>query len=130
MRLTQQRTILLQLINHSDHHWDAERIAASLSREGHKIGIATIYRGLQALEQAELITAIQIDGRKHYERADKQHHDHLICTACGTIAEFCSPEIESLQLQVANDHQFSIADHQLTLYGLCHQCRTAKEPTP
>ncbi len=130
MRLTQQRTALLQLINSSDRHWDAEQIAASLSREGHKIGIATIYRGLQALEQAALITAIQIDGRKHYERADKQHHDHLICTACGTIAEFYSPEIESLQLQVAEAHQFSIADHQLTLYGLCRDCRVAKEPIP
>jgi len=127
MRLTQQRNTLLQLINHSDHHWDAESIALSLRKKGHKIGIATIYRGLQALEHAQLITAIPIDGRKHYERANKQHHDHLICTACGGIEEFCCSEIESLQHKVANDHNFSIVSHQLTLFGLCHQCRKSEE---
>lgn len=127
MRLTQQRATLLQLINGSDDHWDAERIGNSLNKDGHKIGIATIYRGLQVLEEAGLITAIYIDGRKHYERANKEHHDHLICTACGIIQEFCCPEIESLQQQVAAAHQFTISDHRLTLYGLCHPCGKIKE---
>ncbi|MDQ6964027.1 MAG: transcriptional repressor [Mariprofundales bacterium] len=122
MRLTQQRATLLHLINSSDHHWDAEQITKSLSSSGHKIGIATIYRGLQALEQAGLITAIHLDGRKHYERANKEHHDHLICSRCGAIEEFCCPKIESLQQKIAEEHRFTIHDHRLTLYGLCQSC--------
>jgi len=127
MRLTQQRATLLQLINSSDHHWDAEGLGTSLNQGGHKIGMATIYRGLQALEKAQLITAIHVDGRKHYERANKEHHDHLICTECGVIEEFCCPEIESLQQQMAEAHQFTISDHRLTLYGLCRRCGNLKE---
>jgi len=127
MRLTQQRTAILRLINQSDRHWDAEGIVSALNRDGQRIGIATVYRGLQALEQAELVTALQIDGRKHYERADKAHHDHLICLHCGAIEEFCSEEIEKLQQQIAVARSFAVSHHALTLYGRCQRCSSRDE---
>ncbi len=127
MRLTQQRAAILRLINHSDQHWDADSIVLAFKQKGQRIGIATVYRGLQALEQAQLITALQIDGRKHYERASKSHHDHLICLHCGTIEEFCNEEIELLQQQIADHHRFAISHHTLTLYGTCGRCRDEQE---
>ncbi|MDX8410184.1 MAG: transcriptional repressor [Mariprofundales bacterium] len=126
MRLTQQRAAILHLIDSSDHHWDAEAIAAALKHANHKIGIATVYRGLQALEQAGMLTTLQVEGRKHYERADKQHHDHRVCLLCGGIEEFCHPEIERLQLETAQQHGFVIQDHQLVLYGTCRACSQEK----
>ncbi|MDQ6950759.1 MAG: Fur family transcriptional regulator [Mariprofundales bacterium] len=125
MKLTQQRTAILQLVTNSDHHWDAEAIVVALNNQGRKIGNATVYRGLQALEQAGMLTSLPINGRKHYELGGKQHHDHLICTACGQIKEFCHPEIERLQLEMAAQNAFVVHDHQLVLYGTCQAC-TAK----
>jgi len=122
MKLTQQRIAILNLIDHSDHHWDAEAIAAALNSSDHKIGIATVYRGLQALEQAGMITALQIDNRKQYERGNKAHHDHLVCTTCGKIKEFYHPEIERLQMEMAAKNIFEVHDHQLVLYGTCRTC--------
>ncbi|RMH53004.1 MAG: transcriptional repressor [Zetaproteobacteria bacterium] len=133
MRLTRQRAAILRLINRSEGHWDAEGIATALQRRGERIGIATIYRGLQALERAGLVTALQIDGRKHYERADKRHHDHLICLHCGAIGEFCSAEIEALQQEIAAAHRFIISHHALTLYGRCRRCGAhdaGRQPPP
>ncbi len=123
LKLTAHRETILNFINASNVHWDAEELARALADSGKAIGIATIYRGLAALDEAGLISSIQFGGRKRYERADKQHHDHLLCTQCGVVEEFMQPEIEALQERVAESKRFKMTGHQLLIYGLCEGCR-------
>ncbi|OIO66137.1 MAG: Fur family transcriptional regulator [Zetaproteobacteria bacterium CG_4_9_14_3_um_filter_49_83] len=125
-RLSYQRQAILNLINTSNHHWDAEEISRTLSDQGESVGIATVYRGLAALESAGLIESIQLDNKKRYERANKAHHDHLICESCGSIKEFIHPEIEQLQQNICTDNQFSMNGHQLLIFGTCNTCRQNK----
>ncbi|MDQ7003417.1 MAG: transcriptional repressor [Ghiorsea sp.] len=122
-KLTAQRQAILDMINRFDKHWDADEIAYALKEEGISIGIATVYRGLAALADQGLIESIQLADKKRYERADKSHHDHLVCTGCGSIEEFCEPQIESLQDKVAEERGFKIEGHQLLLFGLCKTCK-------
>jgi len=122
MKLTTQRQAILDTINQSNQHWDAEVLARALSDAGHSIGIATIYRGLTALEHAGLIEAIHLGDKKRYERSDKAHHDHLICRVCGSIEEFFDEEIEQRQRDVANKHAFQMDGHQLLIFGTCKAC--------
>ncbi len=122
-KLTAQRQAILDVINLSDQHWDADEVSYALKKQGNPIGIATVYRGLAALADQGLIYSIQLDGKKRYERADKAHHDHFVCTVCGRIDEFCKPEIELLQDSVAAEHQFYIQGHQLLIFGLCYTCK-------
>ncbi|MDX8387414.1 MAG: transcriptional repressor [Ghiorsea sp.] len=122
-KLTAQRQAILDIINTSDKHWDADEVAYALKEKGTTIGIATVYRGLAALEESNLIESIQMADKRRYERADKEHHDHLVCTGCGDIEEFCKPEIEKLQDMVAKEHQFNIQGHQLLIFGLCATCK-------
>ncbi|MDQ6954167.1 MAG: transcriptional repressor [Mariprofundaceae bacterium] len=121
-RLTIQRQAILDLINRSNQHWDAEELARCLNKNGHQLGIATVYRGLGALENSGLIQSIQLADKKRYERADKGHHDHLICTNCGDIEEFCDDKIEQRQQQVAQDLSFHMTGHQLLMFGICQRC--------
>ncbi len=121
-RLTVQRQAILDLINASNRHWDAEEINRELAQRGEGIGIATVYRGLAALEEAGLIASIQLADRKRYERADKSHHDHMVCTRCGAIEEFSHPRIEALQEEVARRQGFVMTGHQLVLFGRCADC--------
>jgi len=122
LKLTSQRQTILDLINASNHHWDADEVARSLSDAGHPIGIATIYRGLAALEAQGLIESIQLADKKRYERADKAHHDHMICTQCGKIKEFSHQTIETLQQAEAEKSGFRLTGHQLVMFGLCASC--------
>ncbi len=122
-KLTAQRQAILDVINRSDKHWDADEVAYALKENDTPIGIATVYRGLAALAEQGLIESIQLADKKRYERADKKHHDHLICTDCGDIEEFCKPEIEKLQDLVASEHDFTIQGHQLLLFGICIRCK-------
>jgi len=121
-RLTTQRKAILELINSSNRHWDAEELSYELVKSGISIGIATVYRGLSALDEAGLIHSIQLKNKKRYERADKQHHDHLVCTECGSIDEFASPAIEALQQEVVTGRRFTMTGHQLTIFGVCARC--------
>lgn len=123
-RLTVQRQAILDLINASSIHWDAEAVARALADSGHSVGIATIYRGLSALETEGLIDSIQLADKKRYERADKSHHDHMVCTDCGRIEEFAHDTIEALQLVAANEKGFVVSGHQLVMFGLCSDCST------
>jgi len=125
-KLTAQRQAILDMINRSDKHWDADEVAYKLKEQGISIGIATVYRGLAALAEQGLIESIQLADKKRYERADKAHHDHLVCTSCGSIEEFCKPEIEVLQDKVAEERDFHIQGHQLLLFGLCKVCKAGE----
>jgi len=125
-RLTAQRQAILDVINHSNSHWDADALVRVLTENGQQIGIATIYRGLAALESAGLIRSIQLADKKRYERADKDHHDHLICNICGAIEEFCDSKIERRQHQVAQDRSFQMTGHQLLIFGVCRDCLLEK----
>jgi len=121
-KLTQHRQVILDLINDSNHHWDAEELARALIERGSTMGIATVYRGLAALESQGLISTFQMADRKRYERASKAHHDHLVCTGCGKIQEFFNDDIEQQQERVAKENGFTITGHQLVIFGTCKNC--------
>jgi len=121
-RLTVQRQAILDLINGSGQHWNAVDLAHELTVRGNRIGIATVFRGLAALEADGLVSSMQLKDKKCYERAGKAHHDHMLCTACGAIEEFSNDTIEVLQEAAAADRGFEITGHQLVIYGLCAKC--------
>jgi Fur family ferric uptake transcriptional regulator len=58
-----------------------------------------------------------------------KHHDHLVCIRCGTILEFCNPEIETLQMKVARRMGFHDLQHKMEIYGLCSNCLRKRETT-
>jgi len=121
-RMTAQRKAILDLVRTSSRHWDAEELARALAEAGESVGIATVYRGLAALEAEQLVDSIQVGNKKRYERADKEHHDHMVCTACGHIDEFAHETIEALQQSVAEQRGFHLTGHQLVIFGLCRAC--------
>ncbi len=55
-----------------------------------------------------------------------QHHDHMVCAKCRKIVEFENPELEALQIQVAERHGFHLLQHKMELYGICAQCMSQR----
>lgn len=126
MKYTEQRAVILQILVNLDEHLNAEDIHKIIQKEhpNHNIGIATIYRTLNFLEEVNLISSIHFghEGKK-YEGNTKDHHDHLICTSCGKIVEFVDNEIESKQEDIARDNNFIIKSHTMQIYGICQKCQ-------
>jgi Fur family ferric uptake transcriptional regulator len=126
MKYTEQRAIIFQIILNLENHLSAEEVYEIIKIEypDYNIGIATIYRALNFLEEVNLISSISFgkDGKK-YEGNNKSHHDHIICTNCGVIEEFYNKEIETKQEKIAIDKGFKITYHSLQIYGICKLCQ-------
>ncbi len=127
---TQQREAIAQVLFESTDHLSADEMAVALQARGEHLGKATIYRTLGLLVEVGLATEHDFDeGFKRYQmRAGVAHHDHLICTSCGTVTEFQHPGLESLQDDVSDEHEFEAISRQLKIYGVCSACAPETSP--
>jgi Fur family ferric uptake transcriptional regulator len=125
LKSTRQRDTILDFFLSCKRHMSAEELYRKLRARHPGIGYATVCRTLKLFAQSGIARDIRFrDGQTRYEHlVDGEHHDHLICTGCGAIAEFENKTIEELQKAVAESHRFIIHSHKLDLYGLCAKCR-------
>ena len=126
LKSTRQRDIILDSFLSSDRHLSIEELYLKLRAKHSGIGYATVYRTLKLFAESGIAREIHFgDGQTRYEHlAAGEHHDHLVCTGCGTIVEFENEAIEKLQDEIATGYGFLIKNHKLELYGLCAKCRT------
>ncbi|KGI56721.1 Fur family transcriptional regulator [Campylobacter sp. MIT 97-5078] len=129
LKYTRQREVVLKILYHSDMHYTPEALymEAKAKEPDLNIGIATVYRTLNLLEEAEIVTSISFGtAGKKFELANKPHHDHLICKNCGKIVEFENPTVERQQALIAKEHKFKLTGHLMQLYGICEDCNQYK----
>ena len=127
LKFTKQREVVLKTLYEKDNHFtpeDLHNVLRSTYPELN-IGIATVYRTLNLLEESLMVTSLSfgVAGKK-FELANKPHHDHMICKNCGLIIEFQNEKIEQLQLEIAKKNHFKITSHLMQLRGLCTTCDT------
>ena len=125
LKFTIQREVILETLYNSDEHLTPESLHHLLQDKFPelKIGIATVYRTLSLLEDSNMVTSLSFGAQgKKYELGAKDHHDHLICTECGTITEFVDEEIEDRQHKIADELGFAMKDHSMQIYGICKDC--------
>lgn len=126
LKFTIQREVILEMLYNSDEHLTPEALH-NLIQEKHpdlNTGIATVYRTLSLLEESDMVTSLSFGAQgKKYELGAKDHHDHLICTQCGSITEFVDEEIEQRQQKIADALGFLMKEHSMQIYGICQTCQ-------
>lgn len=130
LKVTRQRLVVLEAIaSHPDGHLTAEEIFALVKVDSPDIGLATVYRTIQLLNELHLIDRINFDdGFVRYEMGtasgcgQKHHHHHLICTKCGKVISFRDDLLEELEGRITATTGFCIVDHEVRLYGFCKEC--------
>lgn len=122
-RDTRQRRVLREHLAGSDSFTSAQQLFDDLRASGDKVGLATIYRTLQAMADAGEVDAIRTDaGETLYRKCGPRHHHHLVCRNCGTTVELDGPSVERWAAKAADDHGFSDVTHVVELFGLCSDC--------
>ena len=125
LKYTKQREILLKCLYNNNDHFTPENLYLHIKSiyPELNLGIATVYRTLNLLEDAGIVTSLSFGAQgKKYELANKPHHDHMICKICGGITEFQNALIEQKQLDIAKEHGFTLTGHLMQLYGICVEC--------
>ena len=89
-----------------------------------KMGLVTVYRTLEKLEEVGLVQRVhQADNCHGYLRAANGHEHILLCTHCGRVEYFAGDDLSGLFTRVEQQSGFTIQEHWLQLYGLCENCR-------
>jgi len=132
LRRTNQRDLILETFLSTEGHLTSEDLYGLVHKQDDSIGLTTIYRTLKVLTEAGLASEVRFgDGKTYYEHLyDHEHHDHMICTACGRVIEFFSPDIESLQDEMADKFGFRPTHHSLRMWGLCSDCHERADEMP
>ncbi|MBY6260405.1 transcriptional repressor [Azospirillum sp. 412522] len=119
LKMTGQRRVISQVLSEADDHPDVEEVHRRAAQIDPRISIATVYRTMRLLEDAQVIERVDLgDGRARYEEATADHHHHLIDTRTGRIIEFASPELEAMKERIARELGYKIVGHRLEIYGV------------
>lgn len=129
LKATLPRLKVLEIFQQGkQRHMSAEDVFRVLLDEHSDVGLATVYRVLTQFEQAGILTRSNFEGGKAiYELNEGKHHDHFICTKCGTVEEFYDAAIEERQSAIAREKGWSLQDHTMSLYGLCETCSSGEQ---
>ena len=130
LKLTSQRKRIFDRTFSTHEHFSAEKLYGWLREEqGAPVSRATIYRTLDLLVKGGFLGALDTgQGELVYEHVlGHDHHDHMICLACGRIEEFHDERIEELQLEACRRKGFRLVSHDLRLRGYCRACSRKRE---
>jgi Fur family ferric uptake transcriptional regulator len=123
-RLTQQRRLVLQELESSDTHLDAEALHDRVKVHDPDVSLATVYRTLHVLKQMGLVEEHSLgEGHSHYEASRSAPHYHFICLECGKVIEFDTPLVEEAATELAELHGVVVQDAHLRVSGLCQSCQ-------
>ena len=114
LKATMPRIKILEVFEkRRDEHLTADDVYRILVTDGLDIGLATVYRALTQFEQAGLLQKQNFEsGKAVFELNRGDHHDHLVCLQCDRVVEFCDPEIEKKQAEIADKLGFRIQDRK------------------
>lgn len=130
IRLTRQRQILLDLIDKSGEHLDAERLCQMAQEKDAKLNRVTVYRTLKLLKQEGLVDELDLmhyGGDQHYyETRMKQEHAHVICLRCGKVEEFFGEPLQRLRRQIESHFAFQILLARTEVGGYCSHCQSLR----
>lgn len=123
-RITRQRTAINDLFDDEETFLTAQQVHDELRERGVKVGLATVYRNLQAMgEDGELDVIRAEDGEMTFRRCSASHHHHLVCRQCGKVVEIGQDDtIQQWAADVAARYGFSETGHELELFGVCSNC--------
>ncbi|MGO4615885.1 Fur family transcriptional regulator [Nocardia sp. 2YAB30] len=122
LRVTRPRVAVLSAV-HDHPHADTDSIIRAVRSDLPEVSHQTVYDSLNALTATGLVRRIQPSGSvARYESRVGDNHHHVVCRACGVIADVDCAHGEAPCLTASDDHGFSIDEAEVIYWGLCPDC--------
>jgi Fur family ferric uptake transcriptional regulator len=127
LRVTRPRVAVLTAV-HAYPHADTDSIIRAVREDLPDVSHQAVYDSLSTLTSAGLVRRIQPSGSvARYESRVGDNHHHVVCRACGSIADVDCAVGEAPCLTAADDSGFAIDEAEVIYWGLCPDCAAAQQ---
>ena len=129
MRNTNQRkAVLVALADLHGTHPTASEIYAAIKVRSSQVGLATVYRTLDAMVERGDVAAVRTGSAVRYDLTHHHHH-HLVCQVCGKVTDVDASEVPAELITFFEaETGFDLTDASFQLNGTCAACVVAKKP--
>jgi Fur family ferric uptake transcriptional regulator len=126
-RLTGPRRAIVQILADSEHTLSPTQVFLAARNTDANIGLVTVYRTLDKLEELGLIQRVHENNGCHTYIAAPIGHQHLlICQDCNRAEYFAGEDLGPLMARLGTERGYRINDHWLQLFGTCPDCQAKK----
>jgi Fur family ferric uptake transcriptional regulator len=108
---------------HDHPHADTDSLIGAVRVHLPDVSHQAVYDSLNTLTAAGLVRRIQPAGSvARYESRVGDNHHHVVCRACGVIADVDCAVGEAPCLTASDDRGYSIDEAEVVYWGLCSVC--------
>ena len=126
LRMTPQREVLLRLLSQARTHPTADQLFRKVRRQLPSVSHATVYRNLQQLVEAGLITTLERAGGPVQYDANPDDHHHFVCTRCAEVTDIYLKDVDyAIDSRRSGFAPARIDRAELQLHGVCAACARA-----
>ncbi len=132
-KLTVPRQLIIEILDAEREYLSAEEIYMRVYERNPHIGVATVYRTLQLLEEIALVHRLDTgDGKsrfKLYGEEERNERMVFICAGCGrttVIDELSEGErkaLDKMEERGRAEESFRSVQRTVQFYGYCTSCR-------
>ncbi|GIW48275.1 MAG: transcriptional repressor [Deltaproteobacteria bacterium] len=123
-KCTPQRLAVLSVLKNSPKHLSISEIHSRVREFLPKVGLATIYRTLETLEELGLVVKVHLeDGCHSYTVVSREHGHPMVCVGCNRVFEFRECPIDKMSKRLSRKTGFVIETHFLQFLGKCQDCK-------
>jgi Fur family ferric uptake transcriptional regulator len=122
LRVTQQRELVLNALD-AIRHGTPEEILTEVTKHAPGVNLSTIYRCLEVLVKAKLITHTHLGhGAPTYHVVDGSPHIHLHCSNCERVFSLPANLADDAVASISSANGFQVDLYHITFDGLCEVC--------
>jgi len=124
-QLTRSQNTVLKLLKKLNREISAQELYIELRKSQLSLGLATVYRALEALKLNGAIQARLLNSGETLYTVAQQDRHHVTCLQCGTSIPIQDDEcpVHELEDQLRQSAKFEIFYHTLEFFGLCSPCQ-------
>lgn len=123
MNYSRQRELTLKIVQQNMVHPTADYVYEQLKKELPNISLATVYRNLNQLAEADLIRRVEcLDGSVHFDHNTHNHY-HFICIKCNKVYDIPYEVAPDLEQRVLVETGLQVISHDIAFKGICQHCQ-------